>query len=597
MRRHRRQRPTIVGKSIETFNNSMIFPPGPFNVAPRICALLILLLSPPALLSQEHYCGMQATEGASTTFGKAMNPHGGAYLPTKGTVRGLVVFAQTLNDTQQSEAWPLGQLPVWAHEYTDRLQRYFSDMSFGELDLRLDVHPQCMVTKYKEADYVEWMRRYGDAVKDFIDTLDAQIDFGQYDLWTSMSNAYRIKPGPDGQVDLMILIFRRITNSYFMPFAGVSDLGFSGYKFVDGSTERFFYGGSGAFNDASASGVSMCRLPGHGVLIDAEYTFNVTVHELGHKFFGDSHPAELFGGLGIMANSGNGYAMNSFERQLAGYISFRELNPHRDTIVTLRDYVTTGDAVLLPVPEGMRSYYSFEFRGKHSHWDSAPIPGLYAFRVYDSPNYSSKLIQVASAEGRFDWAVDSTSNTIYQLRPNALGGYTRFQRIPIGGKTYWAEGSWGDARSAYTLSRPELAIHKNPTPDFLLGSDTVRTGLRIRLLALDDSSATLSISYQQPAILDAVIVPDATIAFGTPYPQPAETGGAISIPVRSDRIGSARAEVFDMLGRRVAAYTDLPFMEHDELHLPLRNIPAGAHTVLIHAGGTVHRLRISVISR
>jgi hypothetical protein len=575
----------------------MISPYGLFNVAFRFCVLLILLPSPPSLFSQEHFCGMHAVEGASTTFAKALNPHGGAYLPTKGTVRGLVVFAQTLNDTQQSETWPLGQLPLWAHDYTERLQRYFSDMSFGELHLRLDVHPQCMITRYKEADYVEWTRRYGDAVKEFIDTLDSSIDFGQYDLWTSLSSAYRVKPGPDGQVDLMILIFRRITHSYFMPFAGVSDLGFSGYKFVDGSTERFFYGGSGAFNDASASGVSMCRLPGHGVVIDAEYSFNVSVHELGHKFFGDSHPAELFGGLGIMANSGNGYAMNSFERQLAGYISFRELNPHRDTVVTLRDYVTTGDAVLLPIPEGMRSYYSFEFRGKHSHWDSAPIPGLYAFRVYDSPNYSSKLIQIASAEGRFEWAVDSLTNTIYQLRPNAIGGYTRFQRIPIGGKTYWADGSWGDARSAYTLSRPELAILKNPTPDFLLGGDTVRTGLRIRLLALDDSSATLSISYQQPVILESAVLPDAVFALGTPYPQPAEAGGILRIPVRSSRGGLARADIFDMLGRRVAAFADLPFMENGELHLPLRNIPAGAHTVVVQAGDSVLRLRISVISR
>lgn len=564
------------------------------TLAPRVCALF-LLLSPTTLLSQEHYCGMVACEESLTSLGKAVEPHGGAYLPTKGTVRGLVLFAQTLNDAQQSEAWPLGQLPVWAHDYTDRLRRYFSDMSFGELNLQLDVYPDCMVTRNTEDGYVDWTRKYGDAIKEFIDSMDVTIDFAHYDGWTSLSNAYRVKPGPDGQVDLLIVIFRRITNPYFLPFAGVSDLGFPGYKFVDGSLERFFYGGSGQFNDASASGVTMCRLPGHGVVIDAEYTFNVTVHELGHKFFGDSHPAELFGGLGIMANSGNGYAMNSFERQLAGYLSYRELTPHRDTVVTLRDYVTTGDAVLLPIPEGVRSYYSFEFRNKLSEWDSAPIRGLYAYRIFDSPSYSSKLIQVASAEGRFDWALDSATNTIYQLRPNAIGGYTRFQRIPIGGKIYWADGWWGDARSAYTLARSELAVLKNPTPDFTLGGDTIRTGLRIRLLAMDDSSATVSISYQEPVILHTSVLPESDLILGEPYPQPAVSGGTVRIPVSSPGSGMARADLYDMLGRLVARFTDLPFADRGEIHLPLRGIPAGAHIAVIHAGDTVHRLRISVI--
>lgn len=573
----------------------MISSQDPTILAPRVIALL-LLLSPATLLSQEHYCGMVACEKAVTSLGKAVEPHGGAYLPTKGTVRGLVLFAQTLNDVQQNETWPLGQLPLWANDYADRLRRYFSDMSFGELNLQLDVYPDCMVTRNTEDGYVDWTRKYGDAIKEFIDSMDVSIDFAQYDGWTSLSNAYRVKPGPDGQVDLLIVIFRRITNPYFLPFAGVSDLGFPGYKFVDGSLERFFYGGSGQFNDASASGVTMCRLPGHGVVIDAEYTFNVTVHELGHKFFGDSHPAELFGGLGIMANSGNGYAMNSFERQLAGYLSYRELTPHRDTVVTLRDYVTTGDAVLLPIPEGVRSYYSFEFRNKLSEWDSAPIRGLYAYRIFDSPSYSSKLIQVASAEGRFDWALDSTTNTIYQLRPNAIGGYTRFQRIPIGGKIYYAEGRGGDSRSAYSLARPELAVLKNPTPDFLLGGDTIRTGLRILLLALDDSSATVRISYQQPAILHTLFPPDLQLALGAPYPQPVETGGTVHIPVRSESDGLAQVDLFDMLGRRAATYGPVPYSGEGELHLPLRGLPAGSYTAVIVAGARVHRLRISIKS-
>ncbi len=563
----------------------------------RISILFLLALAPAFLHAQYDHCGMRAAEEDASSFHKGITPHGGAYLPTTGKVRGLVVFAQTLNDDSQCESWPLGQLPLWAHDYADRLNKYFHDMSFGQLDLQLDVHPDCMVTRSTEDNYVDWLKRYGDAIKEYIDSLDTRIDFSVYDQWTSMSNMYKVKPGPDGQVDLMIVIFRRTTNATFLPFAGVSDLGFAGYKFVDGSTERFFYGGTGEFNDAAASGLTMCRRSGYGIIIDDEFAFNVTVHELGHKFFGDSHPAELFGGLGIMANSGNGYAMNSFERQLAGYMTFRELNPRRDTTVTLRDYVTTGDAVLLPVPEGIRSYYSFEFRGRFSSWDSAPVRGLYAFRIFDSPSYSSKLIQVASAEGRFDWALDSATNTIYQLRANPLGGYTRFQRIPINGKIYWADGHWGDARSAFTLSNPEFAVLKNPTPDFMFGADTIHTGLRITLLAMDDSSATLNISYQQPAILSAEHLQAESFTLGAPYPQPAQPGSVLRIPVQSSRYGSAAVDVYDLLGRRSMPRMELPIKEGGEIMLPLESIVSGTHTVLVQAGGSVQRLRISVISR
>ena len=540
---------------------------------------------------------MQPADHGITTLGKPISPHKGAYLPTKGVIRGKVVFVQTLNDELQHESWPLGQLPVWSEAYVSRVRQYFLDMSSGELEFDLDVHPVCAITSNTEEGYLDWGRKFGDAIKEIIDSIDVASDFSVYDTWASQSRVYDVRPEPDGQVDLFIFVFRRITNSKFMSFTGVSDLGFKGYKFVDGSLDRFFYGGSGSFNDASASGVSLCRRPGYGVVIDPDFAFGVTVHEIGHKLLGDGHPTELFGGLGLMANAGNGLAMNSFEKHLAGYISFRDLNPHRDTTVVLRDYVTTGDAVLLPVPEALLHYYSFEFRGKFSEWDTAPMKGLYGFRIFDSYGFTSKSIQVLSAEGRFDWALDSTTMTIYPVRPNPLTGFTRLQRIRIDDKYYVAEGCGYDSLTAFTLQHPEFAVLKNPTPDFIFSSDTVHTGLRITLIAMDDSSATLRISYAEPVILDVERPSAPGFSLGAPYPQPAESGSMLRIPVTSERDGYARVDMFNMLGRRLLHLDRVEFGTRGELLLPLHDIPAGIHTLIVQAGAQVRRLRISVVSR
>jgi hypothetical protein len=543
----------------------------------------------------QHFCGMQPRVDDGATLFRNIAPHGGAYLPTKGFIRGMVIFAQTQNDNLQSATWPLGELPLWADEYAERVRRYFHDMSWGELELQLDIHPRCMITANTEDGYVYWKRNFGDAIKEFIDSLDAIMTFDEYDLWTSQSSMYKLRSGPDGQVDLLVVIFRRTTNVYFLPFAGVSDLGFSGYKFVDGSLDRWFYGGSGMFNDASASGVTLCRRPGYGVITDAEYAFIVGVHEIGHKLLGDGHPAEAFGGLGIMANAGNGYAMNSFERQLAGYIDFRELRPYRDTTVVLRDYVTTGDALLLPLPEAFRSYYSFEFRNRTSEWDSAPIQGLYAYRIYDSPGYTSKTVQVESAEGRYDWALDSASMKVFPLRPNPLAGYTRFQRIPLGGRSYFADGYWGDERSAFTLRRREFSVLKNPTPDFIFGSDTIRTGLRIMLLEMDDSSATLQFSYQEPAILSIEAPSSDEFSLSAPYPLPVRSGSLLRIPLRSSKALVGRLALYDQLGRRILQRDDVQVRANGEIQLLLRDIPPGMYTLVFDANATLHRLRIPVI--
>jgi hypothetical protein len=468
----------------------------------------------------------------------------------------MVVFVQTLNDTNPDGNWPPGSMPEWASDYVLRLERYFADMSNGAMEMQLDLHPNLMITRNKEDDYVYWQQNFGSAIKEILDSLDTNIDFTAYDQWDSEGKAYRLQPGPDGQIDLMIFVFRSIANCSFLPFTGISDLGFAGYKFLDGSLARWAYGGSGAYNDASSTGVTVCRAPGYRIVIDQDFAFQVTVHEFGHKLFGEGHPAELYGGLGVMSNGGNGYAMNSFERQLVGYTDFLETTAGVDTIVTLRDYVTTGDAVLIPIPEAARTYYSLEYRNRLSEWDTAPVSGLYAFRIYDSWGKNQKEVQVVSAEGNFEWALDSTTSSVYPVRPSAISGYNRLRSIPINGKNYWAEGWWGDARCAFTLERPEFSVLKNPTPDFMFGTDTISTNLHITLLTADSGGATVRISYQNPSILSSHSLQNPNIALWPPYPHPLRENSEGLVPFSVRRAGRVRLSMYDALGRQVRTLLD-----------------------------------------
>jgi M6 family metalloprotease-like protein len=542
--------------------------------------LLSLLLHHHPLLAQSTVCGTRPPEthlvhapGAlGDAFYKGIEPLGGAYLPFKGRVRGRVLFVQTRTDMLENEQWPNGQLPLWHETYTNRLHEYFQDMSGGDLDLTLDIFPNLMLTKGTEEGYVAWNLNFGFAIKEMIDSLDVLMSFEPYDLWDSEGNPFNVQESPDGKVDLLIVVFRSIALDQFLPFSGVSDLGFAGYHFVDNSLDRFFYGGSGNWNDAGASGLVLSFLPGRSAVMNSEYAFNVTIHELGHKLFGEAHPADLYSRLGIMAHSGNGHAMNSFERHLAGYIDYRELPPRRDTVITLHDYVSTDDAVLLPVPELARSYYAFEFRGKKSAWDTAPVEGLYIYRIYDSWSKSQKKVLVISAEGSYEWVLDESSSQIVPLRPSALTGYNRLQRIPVNNTIYWADGWWGDERVPYRDDRTELAVRKNPTPDFIFGSDTIHTNLHIRLLAMTDSTATVRISYQYPVILDDTPLASRLDALHLPYPHPISSGqGLGTIPYSIGRAGPVKLLLYDSLGRLLHVLADC---QQD----------AGPHTATFSAG-------------
>lgn len=521
---------------------------------PALRFALILFLFLPAIaarLSAQHVCGTRERPEVPTT--QDIYQHTGCHLPASGTIRALVLFIQTKNDTQQDPEWPLGELPKWADEYTRDIAAYFTTMSGGRLSLQLDIHPAGLTTFRSEYDYLNENKRLGEATKDLLKSLDTQIDFTQYDNWKSESRPYYVVPGTDGRVDLIIAIYRRCESGAFFYFSGVSDLNFAGYLPLN-DNDKFIYGGSGSYDDAASSGITVTHSPGSGIVIGREWAVLVSVHEILHKVYGEGHPAELFGRLGVLSMSSGGLGMHSFERHMLGYIKYAVLPELQDTTITLHDYMSSGEAAAVPIPDAPGWYYALEFRNRTSRYDSAPAKGVYIARIYDSWSRSQKEIHIMPASGNWLWAVDTVKGGIFRTVEAPLLGYNNYQKIPVNGKPYYAAGWDGDPASAFTMAHSRLNPWTNPTTEFILRKDTIRPNIYITLRSMTDSTATIDVGHQPPAILGLDDAAPAESALGAPYPNPASASQSGSVYVPYMRHGSApfSLRLCDALGRDVA---------------------------------------------
>jgi hypothetical protein len=438
------------------------------------------------------------------------------------------------------------------------------------------VYPKLLLTRGSEIEYLNQKRTLGDATRDILIGLDDSLDFAAYDQWQSEGRAYNVLPGPDHQVDVIIQVYRSFTDRRFFPYVGVSDLGFEGYIFIDGGARRI-YGGTTEYADASASGLTVAPPP--GTVTSEAYAYQITLHEFMHKLYGEGHPATIYGGLGLLSNAGGGVAMNSFERHQLGYITCKDVNPLSDTVITLHDYVSTGDAAVLAIPQAPSWFFNFEYRTKKSAYDTAPAKGVYISRIYDPYSKSQKEVHPINAGGYWQWAIDSSTGVPYRQTADPLDGFSPYEKVPIDGKPYYVDGWAGDPQSAFTLERNTLCPWGNPTPDFRFNKDTVETQLYIYIRDMNDSTAKIEIHHGAPPILsiDERSTPSLTLHAG--YPNPVSSGAEMRIPFDLSAAGSVRVAVYDALGREVATLAD-------------GSRDAGAHTLKFRtaglAAGTYH---------
>lgn len=535
-----------------------------------ILLLALLLASAPLARAQRLAAPGTASGGDDAVASVSLSSHTGCHVPAKGKVRALVLFIQTREDPIPDANWPVGQLPTWTDRYVSDVRTYFSDMSGGQLELALDVYPKLLVTQGTEFDYLNQKRSLGDATRDLLRALDDSVDFGPYDQWQAEGRPYNVLPGPDRMVEVIIQVYRSFTDRRFFAYAGVSDLAFEGYLFVDGGA-RMIYGGTTEYADASASGLTVAAQAGS--VTSEAWAYQITLHEFMHKLYGEGHPASIYGGLGLLSNAGGGVAMNSFERHELGYIVCKNIPPARDTVITLRDYVTTGEAATLAVPQAPSWFFNFEYRINKSAYDTAPGKGVYIYRIYDPFSKSQKEVRPINAGGYWQWAVDSSTGVPYRRTADPLRGYCPYDKVPIDGKPYYVDGWSGDPQSAFTLQRHSLNPWGNPTPDFIFNRDTVRTELYVSILAMTDSTATIQIRHGAPPILAIGRTGGAAaMALHAGYPNPVASGADAMIPFELAASGSVRVAVYDALGRAVATLAD-GFLE------------AGAHTVQFRTAG------------
>ncbi len=511
-------------------------------------------------------CTLPALSQITSEPGR-ISTHGGCYLPTQGELKALLLFVQTPEDDQQDTSWPLGQLPTWGDNFRKDLTEYFRVMSRDRLRLSITMLDHVLITRESEATYTSRGQNYGDGIRDLLTELDRDMDFADFDRFNQTA-PYHVLPGSDGMVDLVIVVFRCVSQASFFPFTGVSDMGFSLDLMVD-EGRRHISGGSGQFNDASRSGITLGRRKASGMITDYDFVQRITIHEMMHKLYGDTHPTMYFAGLGVMGSGGGGIGLSGYERHVLRMAPLRTLDPSPDTTLVLRDVYFDGEAVCIPVPQVEHLFYVFEFRSKRSVWDSSPSRGLYITRVYDHPSASQRSLHIYPAEGKWQWVLDPVSGYPIISTPDPLRGFTRYQNITIDGKEYYPWGYWGDSSMAFTPKTPHFSWFTNPTPDFMMGQDTVHMPWALRILGMTDTTMTVEFAPPQHGILSgpdasALPLPSAWI-----WPQPARTTQPLWLHYEAHQSGVIQLHVLDLLGREVFREDRLLDPGRSEYRLPL----------------------------
>ncbi|MEG8948174.1 hypothetical protein [Rosettibacter firmus] len=160
--------------------------------------LLLFLLFQLMLITNYTY---NSTDGCGTTGSITTNS-----IPTSGTIKVFVVFAQFKDDSQSSTEWPLNTYPSLANDFVssngsgpfayNNLSQYYYSMSNGAYQVEGDVYNSLLITNQNESYYSS----IGTANYEILTRVaaDPTVDFSQYDNLNG--NSF----GHDGKVDFNI---------------------------------------------------------------------------------------------------------------------------------------------------------------------------------------------------------------------------------------------------------------------------------------------------------------------------------------------------------------------------------------------------------
>ncbi|MDR3625538.1 MAG: right-handed parallel beta-helix repeat-containing protein [Ignavibacteriaceae bacterium] len=386
----------------------------------------LFILFPFSLFAQDLSITCDMTAGIPST---PYATTGGRFKPSANAqgqyFRVLIVFAEFEGDNNVISNWQYKSKPDWANNIIDQtssssyrsntISDYFKKMSNGTFDVIGDIYDSVITVPTHQS--------YGSANNYVLGKLNSyNCNFKKYDNWGfNGTNFVFSAQNGDGYVDMIYIIYRwgdnsRYTGWFNLPGA-IANLNFS----PEITTHDGVKINGGYSVSTISSGITLnCK----GSVYDSFTIVSNFAHELGHYLFGAGHTN--FGG--IMAGEPYTYytetfAMSGWERSLLGYTSF--IVPASDgQLITLRDYVTTGDVIKIPVPftdpnsnkyliienhQRLSSYDQIMRGGSlNGTWDpNATLgKGLYIWTFIDGSSYPSQSIDIKSANGAWDWTYE-----------------------------------------------------------------------------------------------------------------------------------------------------------------------------------------------
>ena len=341
---------------------------------------------------------------------------GGIYLSAQGTIKVLVVFVSFKNDNSYHPYWPVGQPPQNYNTFVDpnlstgsthyiNLTNYFNKTSLGVYK----VIGQAVYVEAPNTKSYYGSNRYLANKEVLQQKVDPLVNFADFDNWSSSAN-YTHSNQPDGTIDMIIMIWRTSTLSWFFSsdWSGEASLGYGTSYTVEGGTKTIKTG----YSLNSGSGVTVHfwgeRTP--------ERNFKVAVHEVGHWLLGGSHPYgdgnDKHKLWGILTLADEGICANTYERERLAWI-----NPTPITSDVLnapfQDYVEYGTAYKYHPSNGATNeYYYFENHQKLSIYDNITLnvndKGIFVLHqqgVYNGTNN----IRVKTSNGQWDWVHTGTA--------------------------------------------------------------------------------------------------------------------------------------------------------------------------------------------
>ncbi len=519
-----------------------------------ICALF---LTPISLHAQhDQFCGQKCKKDliinkqSSANYGNFTS--GGMYLPTKGYIRALAIFVQFKDDFNEDPHWKINSLPDWSNEFSSMITKYFSDMSNGELKIDVDVFPSAVVSDRTQWDYYYDKQNYGHVNKEVLSKVDQSISFLPYDNWY-LVDKYNGYPGHDTQVDLVFMIYRSTKVYDLLRFYGVSDLGY-GWKLPVDETKRYLWGGNESeHDDASASGVTICKAPGSSVVMDLNSAYRLSVHETIHKMYGEGHPIYSFASLGVLSNAYGSVGMSSFEKAAFGYLNYKKIDSLKTTELILRDYMTTGDAFLVPVPNLPDQFYILENRQRISPYDEVRFPGLYIYHLRFNGQFSKLDIQ--TADGKWDWKLDENKRVVKD-KSNPISGNSHLEIVTINDAWYYPPQMEGNESDPFGMSTQTLyAPWTNPTTNGKFsGYQDYPTNVYMKLLEENNGVMKVKLSFNADVVgVEEPVLP-ISYKLSQNYPNPFNSSTKISYSISKSSFVSIK--LYDLLGREIKTLVD-----------------------------------------